>query len=79
LNAQVIGIGIASVSWSLDGTSANGRTVRSGRRYVASLFLSPGRHKLTVTADFTRPTQTRPYTFHRTVSGCLAEPPEFTA
>jgi hypothetical protein len=64
------GIGISSVAWSLDSQRLKGHTVVRGTRYVASIRLSPGRHRLRVKVRFEPSAQTRALTFRRTLLGC---------
>jgi hypothetical protein len=50
--------------------TAHVTSVHRGARYAALIPVSPGRHKLIVTAKFTVSSQTAPVTFHRDVLGC---------
>ena len=65
------GVGISSVGWSLDGKRIQGRIVDRGRRYVASVRLSPGTHKLDVKVKFEASSQAHPLAFRRIARGCL--------
>jgi hypothetical protein len=67
---RVTGIGISSVAWSLDSKRLTGHSVDRATRYVASVRLSPGRHKLTVRVKFTASSQAHARTFRRSVLGC---------
>jgi hypothetical protein len=67
---SVTGAGISSVTWSLDSKTIKGRSVHRGTQYVASIRLSPGRHRLTVTVRFTAYSQTHALTFRRELLGC---------
>jgi hypothetical protein len=67
---HVTGIGISSIAWSLDSKRINSQSVDRGTRYVASVRLSPGRHKLTVRVRFTAASQAHVHTFRRSVLGC---------
>jgi hypothetical protein len=67
---HMTGIGISSVAWSLDGARLRGHTVDRATRYVASVRLSPGRHKLTVRVTFTASSQAHARTLRRSVLGC---------
>jgi hypothetical protein len=68
---HLTGAGISSVAWSLDGKRIPGRIVDSGRRYFASVRLSPGRHRLDVKVKFDPSSQAHALAFHRTARGCL--------
>jgi hypothetical protein len=70
LTARVTGAAISSVTWRLDGRTIKGHSSRRGSRYVASIRLAPGRHKLTVQVKFARYSQTRPLILRRDVVGC---------
>jgi hypothetical protein len=67
---HVTGIGISSVAWSLDSKRLKGHSVNRATRYLASVRLSPGRHKLTVRVKFTAASQAHARTFRRSVLGC---------
>jgi hypothetical protein len=67
---HVTGTGISSVAWSLDSKRIRGRSIDRGTRYVASVRVSPGRHKLIVKVKFTASSQTHAHTFRRNVLGC---------
>ena len=67
---RVTGAGISSVAWSLDSKTIRGHSVHPGMRYVASIRLSPGRHKLAVKVKFTASSQTHALTFRRELRGC---------
>ena len=47
-----------------------GHSVHRGTQYVASIRLTPGRHKLTVKVKFTASSQTHALRFRRNVRGC---------
>jgi hypothetical protein len=69
--ARVTGTEISSVAWSLDKKRIEGHRVRPGTKYVASIRLTPGRHKLTVKVKFTAASQTHALRIRRRVRGCL--------
>lgn len=67
---HVSGVGISSVVWSLDSKTIKGHAVRRGTRYIVSVRLSPGKHKLAVKVKFTASSQARPLTLRRVLLGC---------
>jgi hypothetical protein len=68
------GTEISSVVWSLDGKRVIGHRIDRGTHYVASLRLSPGRHKLNVKVTFQPSSETHAATVRRTVVGCASAP-----
>ena len=68
---HLTGAGISSVAWSLDGKRIQGHIVDRGRRYAASVWLSPGTHTLDVKVKFVPSSQAHPLSFRRTTRGCL--------
>ena len=72
---RVQGTAISSVGWSLDGRRIPDRPLRQGTRYEASISLSPGPHRLTVTVAFVNASHTPASILHRSVTGCPLVPP----
>ena len=66
------------MSWALNGSPIPGHTVHRQTRYVASVKLSPGPHRLGARVTFIASSHTHARTFHRIVLGCSAAPPQFT-
>jgi hypothetical protein len=69
---KVTGLGISSVTWSLDSKRIRGASVRPGDQYAARIRLSPGRHQLTVNVVFQAYSHTRARMFRRVVVRCPA-------
>jgi hypothetical protein len=69
-SAQVTGVGIASVSWWVDGRRIRGRTVHRETRYAASVSPTPGRHRLSARVTFLPSSHAPPRTFRKTINGC---------
>jgi hypothetical protein len=76
IRARVTGVQIASVTFALDGRRMHTRTIRSGRTYVATLAVSKGGHRVTVTVHFKKSSRTAARRFARIVSACTL--PTFT-
>jgi hypothetical protein len=74
LTMHVTGVGISSVTWSLDHSRLEGHVLHRGTRYAASTRLAPGTHKLTAKVKFTASSQTHAHTFRRDVRGCTHVP-----
>jgi hypothetical protein len=68
--ARMTGAGISSVAWSLDNKRIKGHRVRPGTKYVASIRLAPGRHKLTVKVKFTAASRTHALRIRRNLRRC---------
>ncbi len=69
---RVIGLGISSVTWRLNGRRVKGRIVAPGKRYAAHIRLSPGRHKFTVKVRFAAAGDAQARTFRQVLRGCPA-------
>jgi hypothetical protein len=67
---RVIGLGISSVTWTLNSRRIKGRIVARGKRYAARIRLSPGRHKLTVKVRFAEAGDAQARTFRRVLHRC---------
>ena len=76
--ARINGVGISSVTWALNGSPIAGHTAHRQTRYLASVKLSPGPHRLSARVTFIASSHTHDRTLHRIVLGCSAAPPQFT-
>ena len=68
--AEVTGVAITSVRWSLDRRAVRGQALQNGQQYAARVTPLPGRHTLGVTVTFAPATVTPSLTISRTVIGC---------
>lgn len=73
--AHINGLGIATVTWWVDGRRIRGRSVHRGTTYAASVSLTSGRHQLTARVTFVASSHAVPRTFRKIVKGCS---PPFT-